>query len=533
MNEALVDLSELTVTRGGTTVLDRLSLRLEPGESAILLGEEGCGREAVVRVLGGFPDKADAVSGTITFAATPPRPAAKRQKPPIRIAYLPSPLAGPLSPHASVLRQLVHIIARQLGAPFGSAREELRLALERFPTAVTPELLDAKPDRLDPVTLAIGLLAAVSAQTPDLVLADHPFADLGPAAVRLLMTLFKAEHARLGYALIYSTGGLQAAARLGGRVLVLRTGRVVEEGDAIRLMGAHAHAYTKTLFKALPRLNRDPPKPRTAHRGQPLLQVHGLSFKSKTPMRDGLTFELRRNASLALVGEAGSGRRAMLRALLGFDKAPSGKVLFDAVDLYRLSEAMASRIRRRIAFVTGDDDCLDPRMSIHDTVDEPLRAHLDLTRDLIAGYRDAALKRVGLASHDGNRSVASLSLFDRRRLQVARAFVGAPLLVVVDEPLKGLDAFAQTIMREVLIDFRATQESAFLVMTSDLTVAQALADEALVFHDGKVVERGSIAHLVRDPKHDATKALIEAVSFSDLSPADLSRADLSPGSSSG
>lgn len=522
MNQTLLELSELTVTRAGTPVLDRLSLKLEAGESAVVLGENGSGKEALIRVLGGFPDKADSVSGTIRFAASEPRPAAKRGPAPIRIAYLPNPLTNPLSPHASVLKQLVRVVARKLGAPNGSAREELRLALERFGTAVTPELLDAKPGQLDAVTQAIALLAAVSAQTPDLVLADHPVADLGPAAIKLLMSLYQAEHKRLGFGLIYATGGLQAAVRFGGRVLVLREGRMVEEGDAARLMSATAHAYTKTLFKARPQLNRDPPKARvSATRGQPLLQVHGLAFAANTSMREGLTFELRRGASLALIGETGSGRRKLLRALLGFDKAASGRVLFDAVDLYRLSEVMAARIRRRIAFVTGQDDSLDPRMSIFDTVDEPLRAHLNLSRDLIAGYRDAALKRVGLASHDGKRSVASLSMFDKRRLQVARAFVGAPLLVVVDEPLKGLDAFAQNILREVLIDFRATQGPAFLVVTADFTVAQALADEAMVFQDKKIVERGSISHIVREPKHEATKALIEAVSL-DVSPPDAS-----------
>jgi len=519
MSEPLLELSEFTVSRGGTPVLDRLSLTLEPGESAILLGEEGSGQDALISALGGFPAKSDSVSGTVKFASHPAHAASRRLKAPIRIAYLPNPLKGPLSPHASVLSQLTRIVARKLGAPVGSAREELRLALERFPTAVTPGLLDTRPGRLDPVTLAIGLLAAVSAQTPDLVLADHPFADLGPTAVKLMMSLLKAEHARLRFAMLYATGDLQAAARLGGRVLVLRSGKVIEEGDAARLMSGQAHAYTRTLFQALPRLNRDPPKPRVAARGQPLLQVHGLSFQPGTAMRDGLTFELRRGASLALVGETGSGRGALLRALLGFEPAPSGRVLFDAVDLYRLSEAMAARIRRRIAFVTGDDDSLDPRMTIHDTVDEPLRAHLSLTSDLIAGYREVALKRVGLASHDGKRTVASLPAFDKRRLQVARAFVSAPLLVVVDEPLKRLDAFAQNIMREVLVDFRATQESAFLVVTSDFTVAQALADEAMVLHDNKLVERGSIAHIVREPKHDAAKALIAAVSLTDLPPA--------------
>lgn len=511
MSDALVDIAELSVVHSGVTALDRMTLRLDPGETAIVLGAAGSGKEALVRVLGGFPDKADTISGTIGFRASEPRAAAKRIKPTIRIAYLPSPLTQPLAPNASVLKQLVRIVARKLGTPFGSAREELREALERFPTAVTPELLDTKPARLDPVTMAIGLIAAVSAQTPDLVLADAPLADLGPSAMKMLLDLIAAEQKRLNYGLIYATGGLQAAARIGGRVIVLRDGRVVEEGDAGRLMSGHAHAYTQTLFKALPQLNFDPPKPRGAPRGQPLLQVHGLSSNAKATMRDGLTFELRRGASLALVGEAGSGRHALLRALLGFEKAPAGRVLFDAVDLYRLSEAMAARIRRRIAFIHGEDNTLDPRMTIFDTVDEPLRAHLNLSRDLIAGYRDAALKRVGLASHDGKRQVADLSMFDKRRLQVARAFVGAPLLVVVDEPLKGLDAFAQTIMREVLIDFRATQGPAFLVLTADMSVAQALSEDAMILADKKVVERGSIAHILRDPKHEATKALIEAV----------------------
>lgn len=517
MSEPLVELKEVSVVRGGVTELDRLSLTLERGESAIVLGEAGSGKDALLRVLGGFTDKADTVSGTIRFAANEPRSAAKRAKPPIRIAYLPNPLSHPLAPHAGVAQQLTRIVARKQGAPIGSAREDLRLALERLGTAVTLKLLEAKPGELDPVTLAIALLASVGAQAPDLILADHPLADLGPSAIQLVMGLIGAEHKRLGAALVYTTGGLQAAARLGGRVVVLRSGRVVEEGDAVRLMSGHAHAYTRTLFQARPQLNRDPPKLRTAHRGQPLLQVHGLSFTPNTALRDGLTFELRRGAALALVGEAGSGRRALLRALLGFDKAPSGRVLFDAVDLYKLSEAMAARIRRRIAFITGDDDSLDPRMSIHDTVEEPLRAHLNLTRDLIAGYREAALKRVGLASHAGKRAVATLSAFDKRRLQVARAFVGAPLLVVVDEPLKGLDAFAQNILREVLVDFRATQGPAFLVVTSDFTVAQALADEAMVFHEGRLVERGSIAHIVREPKDDATKALLAAVTLPDLS----------------
>jgi len=514
---ALLALSELTVLRGGVPVLDRFSLRLDAGESAILLGESGSGGEALLSVLGGFADKADTVTGALRVRGSETRLPARRAKTPIRIAYLPNPLSQPFAPHASVLAQLTRVIARKQGSPLGSAHEELRLALERFPGSVTPQLLDAKPGRLDPVTIAIGLLASVSAQTPDLVLADHAVADLGPSAIRMLLEMLAAERKRLGFALIYATGGLQPPARLGGRVIVMRAGRVVEEGDALRLMSGHAHAYTRTLFKALPRLSLTETRSRSSARGQPLLQVHGLSYDPKAHPRDGITFELRRGAALALVGEEGSGRRALLRAVLAFDRAPAGRVVFDAVDLNILSQTMASRIRRRVAFVTGTDESLDPRMTLWGTVEEPLRAHLNLSGELVAGYREAALKRVGLASHEGKRLVGGLTAFDKRRLQVARAIVGAPLLVVIDEPLRGLDAFAQTIVREVLTDFRATQGPAFLVITADFTVAQALAEDAMVFHEGKLIERGPIVEILKEPREEATKALIQAVSLPDLS----------------
>ncbi|MGA7712139.1 MAG: ATP-binding cassette domain-containing protein [Rhizomicrobium sp.] len=521
----VLEINDLCVTKSGAQQpeLDRFSLSLDAGQTVVVLGEDGSGKEALMRVLGGFADRSDAISGTLGFGNGEARSAARRARATIPIAYLPNPLARPFAPHASVQSQLIRLLARKLGSPHASAREELRIAFERLDGAPPFSALDQKPAALDPMITAYGLIAAVSAPAPELVLADHAFADLGPSAIRLLLKVLADEQQRLGFALVYATGGLQPAARLGGRVIVIRGGRVVEEGDAARLASGHAHAYTQTLFKALPQLSLDRPKARSAARGQPLLQVYGLdlgrSRKAATApsARDGITFELRRGASLALVGEEGSGRRELARAVLGLDHAPAGRVVFDAVDLNILSQTMTSRLRRRIAFITGADDALDPRMTLWDTVDEPLRAHLKLSGDLVAGYREAALTRVGLASHDGKRSVATLSAFDKRRLQVARAIVGAPLLAVVDEPLRGLDAFAQTIMREVLTDFRTHHGPAFLVITSDFTVAQALAEEVMVFHDKKIVERGPIVDVLRAPKEAVTRDLIAAVTLPGLS----------------
>jgi peptide/nickel transport system ATP-binding protein len=149
-------------------------------------------------------------------------------------------------------------------------------------------------------------------------------------------------------------------------------------------------------------------------------------------------------------------------------------------------------------------------MSLWETVAEPLRAHLHLPGDLVANYRENALRRVGLASLPGNLPISALSNFDRRRLQVARAIVTAPVLAVVDEPFRGLDAFAQSVIRDLLQSFRIEEGPAFLVITSDFAVARALADDAMVFRDGRVVDRGVLADMLRSPKNAYTRTLVEA-----------------------
>jgi len=509
----IVEVQDLGVIHNGTTELEKISFRLEGGETLVLLGDAVSGKDALLRVLGGYAKRGDVCSGTIAFGDGVALPAAKRGKSDLRVVYLAAAADAPLHPHASVVSQLSRVIARRHGSPRASAREELRIALERFPAAPPFADLKKRPGELDAMALSWALLAAAIAQAPQLLIADHAFGDLTPRSIRAIVAALMAEQKRLGFALLYAARGLKAAAQFNSRVIVLRQGKVIEEGAFAKLASGQSHAYTRTLFKALPR-PLDTPPGRNATRGEPLLQVQGLDLlgaKTKSGRgRDGITFELRRGASLALIGEEGSGRRALVRALLGLDNVASGRVVLDQVDMSILSAPMTSRLRRRIAFITGADDALDPRMTLWDTVDEPLRAHLRLSREMVAGHRETALKRVGLASYDGRRAVATLSPYDKRRLQVARAIVSSPFLAVIDEPLRGLDAFAQSILTELLEDFRRQEGPAFLIITADVGVAQALAEDAMFFKDRKVVERGPLRDILKNPKDEETRLLIEA-----------------------
>jgi peptide/nickel transport system ATP-binding protein len=502
--ERLLTITELSIARTNDArlELDRVSLAVDEHETVVILGEDRSGKDALMRALCGALEDEERTTGSFLFGAPDERPRIGSAA--VRVVYLPGPSSKPLSPHASAISQLARVIARKLGAPHGSGRAEFEQEIAKLDGAPALISFEKRAGELSPEILAWGLLAAALAQTPDLLLIDHLFEGIAPQAARPLERALLAAKARLNCALVCATMMTETAVRLGGRLVVLRGGRIVEEGPVVRLATAQAHAYTQTLFKDVV------PRERNPQRGQPVLQALHVGLRPDHGTRDEINFELRRGASLALVGEDGSGRRDLVRRILGMERLDKGRIVFDAVDIGILSPQMMSRLRRRVAVIAGADDVLDPRMSLSETVAEPLRAHLHLPGDLVANYRENALRRVGLASLPGHLPISALSNFDRRRLQVARAIVTAPVLAIVDEPFRGLDAFAQSVIRDLLQSFRVEEGPAFLVITSDFAVARALADDAMVFRDGRVVDRGVLADMLRSPKNAYTRTLVEA-----------------------
>jgi peptide/nickel transport system ATP-binding protein len=355
--------------------------------------------------------------------------------------------------------------------------------------------------------LAWGLLTAAFAQTPELLLVDHLCEGLSPTDARQLEKAVLAVKAQLNCTVICATMSAETAIGIGGRLIVLRQGQVVEEGPIARLTTAQAHSYTQTLFRD------KPARDRSVARSEPVIRA--VAIRGAVGPRDELSFDLRRGASLALIGEEGSGRRAVARMILGMERVERGRVMFNGVQLDVLSPIMVARLRRQVAMIAGGDDVLDPRMTLWDTIAEPLHAHLHLSRSLAAEYGDTALRRVGLASLPHIRKVSELSPFDRRRLQVARAIVTAPALTIIDEPFGGLDAFARSVVRDLLQTFRTEDGPAFLVITSDFAVARALADEAIVFREGRVVERGPVVEMLAGPRNPYTRALVSASRLDD------------------
>ena len=251
-----------------------------------------------------------------------------------------------------------------------------------------------------------------------------------------------------------------------------------------------------------------------------ILQLRGASktFRSGMGSRrrrvtalDDVSLSVGEGEIVALVGESGSGKSTLGRVVVGLERLESGEAEFEGIEYSRMRERPLRRLRRRMHLVLQDPyQSLHPGMRIASAVAEPLE---------IAGTGNAgsarvaeALEEVGLvpARDFLDRFPHQLSGGQRQRVVLARALVGRPRLVVADEPTSMVDATLRGSIVELIRELRDRHGIAFLVITHDLDMAGAVAEQVAVMQHGRIVESGRTEDVFAAPKDPYTQALISA-----------------------
>ena len=231
---------------------------------------------------------------------------------------------------------------------------------------------------------------------------------------------------------------------------------------------------------------------------------------------DGVSFEVGRGETLALVGESGCGKTTVSRCVMRALKPTSGEIRFyrdgKAVDLAPLKARELKPIRRHLQMVFQDPfSSLDPRMMVGDIIGEPL---------VIAGIGDAASRRtrvrelldlVGLPVAYMQRFPHAFSGGQRQRIGIARALALNPELVVADEPVSALDVSVQAQILNLMLDLQQRLGLSYLFVAHDLSVVKHVADRVAVMYVGKLVEVAPTRAIFDRPRHPYTEALLSAV----------------------
>ncbi|WP_372657863.1 ABC transporter ATP-binding protein [Hydrogenophaga sp.] len=229
---------------------------------------------------------------------------------------------------------------------------------------------------------------------------------------------------------------------------------------------------------------------------------------------DGVSFDIQRGQTLALVGESGCGKSTVARLLVGLHEATRGGFAFDGQDALAAFKTAAGRqLRRRIQMIFQDPYAsLNPRWRVEDIVAEPLREHqIETDAAALRERVDALLLSVGLSPHDRPKYPHQFSGGQRQRVSIARALASQPEFLVCDEPTSALDVSVQAQVLNIMTDLQRERGLTYLFISHNLAVVRHVSDHVGVMYLGRLVELAPKHALFDTPRHPYTRMLLDAI----------------------
>jgi len=236
------------------------------------------------------------------------------------------------------------------------------------------------------------------------------------------------------------------------------------------------------------------------------------SDNESAPALTNVSFSLRENETLAVVGESGAGKSTLGRVVAQLIEPDAGQVMLDDRDISRLRGQEQLTFRKSVQMIFQDaHSSLDPRRTIGDSISEPMLIHFGASRaERRTAVRDL-LGRVGLDAGMADTLPRQLSGGQLQRVAIARALSMDPRVIVCDEPVSALDVSVQAQVLNLLKDLQAERGMSYLFITHDLSVVEAFASRVMVMRSGQVIESGSVDEIFDSPTHDYTKSLLASI----------------------
>ncbi|MDB5036322.1 MAG: Peptide/nickel transport system ATP-binding protein [Chlorobi bacterium] len=242
---------------------------------------------------------------------------------------------------------------------------------------------------------------------------------------------------------------------------------------------------------------------------------------------DGVSFNIYRGETLGMVGESGCGKTTIGRSLINIIKAMSpdaeisGEILYylpdgKVVDFAKLGKSAMRPYRSRIQMIFQDPySSLNPRMTVSQIIEEPLRIHTRMSREEMRNRVAWLLDKVGLRAEQASRFPHEFSGGQRQRIGIARALATNPELIICDEPVSALDVSIQAQVINLMQDLQDELGLSFLFIAHDLSVVEHISSKIAVMYLGHMVEYGESEQVYFDPRHPYSRALLSAVPVAD------------------
>ncbi len=529
MTEPVLVITNLSVglPRGAdrAQAVSDVSIAVGANEIVCLVGESGSGKSMIAHtILGLLPPGVTVTGGAVTLRGRDIATASEAEMRSVRgrdaAMIFQEPLSA-LNPLKRIGEQIAEAVRAHAPA---TPRAAIRARVDALIAAIglpDPERIRASfPFALSGGQRQRVMIAIAMANNPALLVADEPTTALDVTTQAQILALIRRLQSERQMGVLLITHDFGVVAEMADRVVVMRDGRVVEQGSAEAVLTAPCDPYTRALISAVPHARgRASPKMRAT---PPLLEIEALSKTFATrqgwfrPARrvvaaDAISLTLSAGETVAVVGESGSGKSTLGQMILRLVEPDSGRIRFEGRDLLALRGEALRVARRRIQIVFQDPfAALNPRQRVGEAIARGPMAYGVPKAEAVAEAH-ALLDRVGLKAGAAERFPHEFSGGQRQRICIARALALKPRILVADEAVSALDVSVQARVLDLLTELRAEYNLAMLFITHDLRIAARIADRVAVMQQGRIVETGPAAALFAAPEHPYTRGLMAAM----------------------
>ena len=519
MSDILLSMKDLVIEAEvdglWTPIVKSLSMSLRKGEIIGLIGESGAGKSTFgLAAMGYTKPGCRIVSGSISLEGEElvgARTSRLRQIRGDTVAYVAQSAAASFNP----AHRLIHQFS-EAPVQHGKMRQEEaeRRGVDLYGQLDLPEpekIGRRFPHQVSGGQLQRAMTAMAMGCDPRLIIFDEPTTALDVTTqIEVLSTIKEAVRAR-GVSAIYITHDLAVVAQVADRIMVLRHGDLVEEGDARTLLDNPQEEYTRKLL-AVRSLREDKKQvTENAH----VLEIKNIFARYPRADQDVLTdisMEIPKGKTVAVVGESGSGKSTLARVITGLLPPQSGAIEFENQELPKMLAGRDKEQLRAIQMIYQMPDvALNPRQKISEIIGRPLEFYLGLKGTSKKARVGELLEQIELPADFGDRLPGQLSGGEKQRVCIARALAANPELIICDEVTSALDQLVAEGILELLQNLQNNLNVSYLFITHDLATVKAIADNIVVMYQGKIVEQGKKEDILQPPHKDYTELLLSSV----------------------
>lgn len=534
------DLSvDFPINKTVVNAVKAVSFDLKRGETLCVVGESGSGKSVTARAIlqlvakpGAITDGQmllDTASGEVDIVALGSRGRAIREVRGRRIAMIFQEPMTSLSPVHTIGHQIIETILLHEKVSKQEARQRAAALLARVRIPDPEQALDRYSFEFSGGMRQRAMIAMALSCNPEILIADEPTTALDVTTQAEILSLIRELQRDRGMAVLFITHDMGVVAQIADRVMVMFRGEKVEEAGVFDLFERPQQAYTRALLGSVLKLESPAPRPQRPASEKPIarienLQLHfplnsGFMGRPTAYLKaiDGVSLTINAGETVGVVGESGSGKTTLGRTLLRVYDPTGGQVIYwpssgEPVDIASLGKAGMKSLYGEVRMVFQDPhSSLNPRMTIYQTISEPLRTNTDMSERQMMDRVSELLERVGLPPDIGDRYPHAFSGGQRQRISIARAVAVRPRLIIADEPTSALDVSLRHQVLDLMRDLQNEYGLSYLFISHDISVIRYFCDRVAVMKNGRIVEVGDVVQICEHPQHEYTQTLIGAV----------------------